>query len=70
MMREFRKMEDRSELETEASGVRYVALQARQFDPEYLKHGWSLVDAGPYWRVWTKSETLPKPVTDAVTTRQ
>jgi len=70
MMREFRKMEDRSELETEASGVRYVALQAKQPDPEYLKHGWSLVDAGPYWRVWTKSEALPKPVTDAVTTRQ
>jgi len=70
MMREFRKMEDPSELETEASGVRYVALQARQPDPEYLKHGWSLVEAGPYWRVWTKSEALPKSATNAGTIRQ
>jgi hypothetical protein len=70
MMREFRKMEDPSELETEASGVSYVALQARQPDPEYLKHGWSLVEAGPYWRVWTKSEALPKSITNAGTIRQ
>ncbi len=70
MMREFRKMEDPSALEAAASGVRYVALQAGQPDPEYLKHGWSLVDAGPYWRVWTRSEAVSKPVTDAGTTRQ
>jgi hypothetical protein len=70
MMREFRKMEDPSEMETEASGVRYVALQAGQPDPEYLKHGWSLVEAGPYWRVWSKGEALSNPVTNARTTRQ
>jgi hypothetical protein len=70
MMREFRKMGNPYEVETEASGVRYVALQTGQPDPEYLKHGWTLVEAGPSWRVWTKSGALPKPVTNAVTTRQ
>jgi len=61
MMREFTRMEDAPELETEASGVRYVALQASQPNPAYLKHGWSLVEAGPYWRIWTKSDGLLKP---------
>jgi hypothetical protein len=56
MMREFMRMEYAPEFETEASGVRYVALQAEQPIPAYLKHGWSLVEAGQYWRIWTRSD--------------
>jgi hypothetical protein len=67
MMREFRKIESPSELDAAASGVRYVALQAARPDPEYLKHGWSLVEAGPYWRVWSRSEAVFKPATNAGT---
>jgi hypothetical protein len=70
IMREFMRMENPSALEAAASGVSYVALQGGRPDPEYLKHGWSLVEAGPYWRVWTRSEAVSKPVTNAGTTRQ
>jgi hypothetical protein len=70
MMREFMRMKNAPELKTEASGVRYVALQASRPNPAYLKPGWSLVEAGPYWRIWTKNDGLPLPVTNDRTTRQ
>jgi hypothetical protein len=70
MMREFRRMETPSELEDAAFSIGYVALQVERPGPEYLEHGWSLVEAGPYWRVWTRSEALSKPVTSAGTARQ
>lgn len=35
-------------------GVSYVAIPATRPDPDYLKRGWTLIEAGPSWRIWKK----------------
>jgi hypothetical protein len=60
MMREFMTMEDAPTLEKEATGVCYVALQAGDSEPAYLGHGWRLVEAEPYWRIWTRRNGCSK----------
>jgi hypothetical protein len=35
-------------------GVRYVAIPVDRTDPGYLREGWRLIDAGPYWRIWER----------------
>jgi hypothetical protein len=32
-----------------------VVLRSNWPDPDYLKRGWSLIEAGPYWRIWKKN---------------
>jgi hypothetical protein len=34
--------------------VAYVALPTNRPVPDYLKRGWNLLVAGPFWRVWVK----------------
>jgi hypothetical protein len=34
--------------------IAYVALRVGQPTPDYLRRGWSLLMAGPFWRVWAK----------------
>jgi hypothetical protein len=54
MMREFARMKGDPRPGIKAFGVRYVALQTARPDPDYLKRGWTLLEAGPYWRLWRK----------------
>jgi hypothetical protein len=55
MMQEFARMEGDPRPWIKAFGVSYVAIQATEPDPDYLKRGWSLIEAGPYWRIWRKN---------------
>ena len=54
MMREFARIKSDPQPGIKAFRVRYVALQTTRPDPDYLKRGWSLLEAGPYWRIWSK----------------
>ena len=54
MMQEFARLDDDPQPGIKAFGVSYVALPVSGPDPDYLKRGWSLIDAGPYWRIWRK----------------
>ncbi len=54
MMREFARMKCDPQPGIKGFGVRYVALHTARPDPDYLKRGWSLLEAGPYWRIWRK----------------
>ena len=66
MMQEFARVASDPRLAIETFGVRYVAIQTTRIDPYYLKHGWSLIEAGPYWRIWERiSDELP-PVTGSL----
>jgi hypothetical protein len=35
--------------------VRYVALEADRQPPGYLSNGWTRLQEGPHWQVWTRS---------------
>jgi len=39
-----------------AFGVRYVALPVNRPPPVYLRDGWTLLQPGPYWQVWEKTD--------------
>ena len=54
MMQEFARMETDPHPWIKTFDVSYVAIQATGPDPDYLKHGWSLIEAGPSWRIWRK----------------
>ena len=54
MMQEFARMESDFRPEIKAFGVSYVAIKATRPDPAYLKRGWSLMETGPYWRIWRR----------------
>jgi hypothetical protein len=54
MMREFTRINRDPLPGIKAFGVRYVALQTARPAPDYLKRGWTLREAGPYWRIWSK----------------
>jgi hypothetical protein len=54
MMHEFAAMKNDPRPGIEMFGVNYVAIQVTRPDPDYLKRGWSLIEAGPYWRIWRK----------------
>jgi hypothetical protein len=41
--------------------VRYVALPVSQNPPAYLGRGWSLIQPGPYFRIWERIENRGKP---------
>jgi hypothetical protein len=46
-----------------AYAVRYVALPVARRAPDYLRNGWTLIQAGPYWQLWERkgsSESNPK----------
>jgi hypothetical protein len=51
MMREFATVNRDPQPGIKAYGVRYVALPTSRRDPDYLKRGWTLLEAGPYWRI-------------------
>jgi hypothetical protein len=34
--------------------VRYLALPMAQHPPTVLSHGWSLIQSGPYFRIWER----------------
>jgi len=54
MMREFARVKGDPQPEIKLFRVRYVALQTTRLVPDYLKRGWSLIEAGPYWQIWSK----------------
>jgi hypothetical protein len=53
MMGEFAALDD-PRPGIEKFGVSYVAIPAARPDPDYLKRGWSLLEAGPSWRIWKR----------------
>jgi hypothetical protein len=54
MMREFAATSDpRSALNK--FDVSYVAIPTARPDPDYLKPGWTLIEAGPSWRIFQKN---------------
>jgi hypothetical protein len=40
--------------------VHYLVLPIAQRAPEFLSRGWDLIQAGPYWQVWERTEARPK----------
>jgi hypothetical protein len=36
--------------------VRYLVLPAAQLHPAFLRTGWELIQAGPYWQIWERIE--------------
>jgi hypothetical protein len=40
-------------------GVRYVALPAGQVAPDYLRSGWTQLQAGPSWQLWERTADRP-----------
>ncbi len=39
-----------------ALAVRYVALPVDRPRPAYLRYGWTLLQAGPYWQLWERKD--------------
>ncbi|HLX04274.1 MAG TPA: hypothetical protein VKR28_02005, partial [Candidatus Binatus sp.] len=39
-----------------AFAVRYVALPVDRPPPVYLRSGWTMLQLGPYWRVWERKD--------------
>ena len=40
--------------------VRYLVLPAAQRPPPFLSRGWNLVQPGPYWQIWERTENSVK----------
>jgi hypothetical protein len=56
MMREFVRTEQVLQPETERLDVGYIALRPGHQGLAYLAHGWSLIQAGPYWQIWKREQ--------------
>jgi hypothetical protein len=40
--------------------VHYLVLPIAQRAPEFLSRGWDLIQPGPCWQVWERTEARPK----------
>jgi hypothetical protein len=40
--------------------VHYLVLPAAQRAPALLSRGWDLIQPGPYWQIWERTEARPK----------
>ena len=54
-LRNFDEASSDSESLVEHFQVRYLVLPAAQLHPAFLRTGWELIQAGPYWQIWERN---------------
>jgi hypothetical protein len=54
MMHAYAELDNPSDLLINKFNIRYIAAPVARPTPDYLKRGWTLLVAGPVWRIWAK----------------